>query len=152
MNIFELVVTCILFVSLGIASIAYAINSADNDSGWGILGGVLGVILFISAIPVSIQYFGFYPNYQQAEVEGYLIAFGKSGYIWRTNEGEIQMGTGNQTAVQNHFLFSTPDDALANQIAKDLGKHVRVHVISWKIVPWAIGETDDIVDSVEVIP
>ena len=113
-------------------------------------------IVFIILVLVFVGYY-FYAQYPYSEGNraGVLLKFSKKGYIFKTYEGEINMGginaTTNGTLLNNMWAFSVTDPTVGESMMQYEGKKVTVHykqVI--KNFAWQ-GETPYFVDKVEQI-
>lgn len=110
------------------------------------------LILTLAAIGTYL-YFNF--TYSDGNRAGTLIKFSKKGYVFKTYEGEINLGGVNpipgNTIANNMWVFSVKDDAVAYKLMEMEGKNIRVHYKE-KIrnLPWQ-GETKYFVDQVEEV-
>ncbi len=115
----------------------------------GIGGGIL-VVLFV------IYYFNYMAVYSEGNRAGTLIKFSKKGWLFKTYEGELnQGGVANPvpgTAMVNQiWKFSVKKDAVADELMKMEGKVVRLHYRQYnKMLPWE-GETQYLVNDVEIV-
>lgn len=107
--------------------------------GWLLLGGFLGGLI---AIWMAKATTGFYPGYSDGERIGYVTKVSYKGFIWKTYEIEVQIGTGDQAALQKPHRFSTTDKALADQLLSNMGKKGRFHYQEWVLVPFSVGSSD----------
>jgi len=113
------------------------------------------ILLLIVITGLGITYLIFNYTYSEGNRAGVLIKFSKKGYIFKTYEGELNIGgMGNipNTAQANQLWdFSVRDKAVADTLMKLEGKKVSLHyneVI--KNLFWD-GETKYFVDGVRVI-
>jgi hypothetical protein len=118
-----------------------------------ILLGIVAVLLL-----VLVGYY-FYTQYTYSEGirAGQLVKFSKKGFVFKTYEGELNLGginanQGNGAMVVNNMWdFSVVDEAVANDIMKYDGQKITVHYQEKvKALPWQ-GETRYFVDRVEPI-
>lgn len=93
---------------------------------------------------------GFYPDYATGQREGYVTKMSEKGIFFKTNEGQLQVGTGQMAALQEPWSFSIPD-ALVPQIQAALGKRVNIEYTQFLMMPWRYGETDYLVTKVTAI-
>ena len=113
----------------------------------------LGIIL-VRAILFLIANFTF--TYSEGNRAGRLIKFSSKGFIFKTNEGELNLGgvtnATNGNIMMNYMWdFSVVDKAVADSLSKLEGKDIRVHYKEKLTkLPWR-GDTKFIVDNVEVI-
>lgn len=111
----------------------------------------LGVIL----LALVIMYFVFSFTYSTGNRAGVLIKFSQKGYIFKTYEGELNIGgLGNvpNTAQPNlMWQFSVKNEAVAEKMMSMEGKKVSLHYREVvKNFPWQ-GDTKYFVDGVEEI-
>lgn len=94
-------------------------------------------------------------TYSEGNRAGVLIKFSKKGYVFKTYEGELNIGgMGNipNTAQLNQmWIFSVRDRVVADSMMKLEGKRVSLHYNQVvKNFIWD-GETDYFVDGVKVL-
>ncbi len=113
------------------------------------------ILLGLIVVGLAVTYFVFNFTYSEGNRAGVLIKFSKKGYIFKTHEGELNIGgMGNipNTAQLNQmWFFSVRDGAIADSLMTMEGKKVALHyreVI--KNLPWD-GETKYFVDGVKVL-
>lgn len=96
---------------------------------------------------------GLYQNYGVVKQIGYLTNFSKTGVIYKTYEGELQKGVGEQATVEKPFRFSLVDKSLARKLNKYLGATQRIQLTckQWLCMPFKIGDTDKQVIDVKEI-
>lgn len=107
----------------------------------------LGVVSY----PIIALTEGLLPEYSTGVREGYLTKVSIKGIIYKTNEAQIQVGTGEMAALQEPWAFSIPDQELNEKAGKLLGKRVRIHYNQWLIAPYWLGETNNILTKIEPI-
>lgn len=90
------------------------------------------------------------------ERAGRLIQFSHKGYVFKTYEGEINLGgvsnaTGGNVMMNYMWDFSVDDKSVADSLSKLEGRDIRVHYKE-KVakLPWR-GDTKFIVDKVEEV-
>jgi hypothetical protein len=112
----------------------------------------LAVILLVSA---ATAYFISSYTYSEGSRAGLLIKFSKRGYVFKTYEGELNIGgiQPSSTAIGMNLIwkFSVRDNATAEKLMRSEGKYVSLHykeVI--KNFFWQ-GDTKYFVDGVEEI-
>jgi hypothetical protein len=98
-------------------------------------------------------YFSF--PYSKGNRAGLLYKFSNKGYLFKTYEGELNLGGVNplpgNTIVNNFWQFSVKDDGVASQLMELEGKVVRLHYIEYLgNLPWR-GDTKYIVDEIKVV-
>ncbi len=107
------------------------------------------VAIFLSG---ALFYFtGFYPNYSNGERIGFVVKCSQKGILFRTNEIDMQMGSGNQASLSPHFECSVPDQQLFEKINTNLGKEVKITYRQWITMPVWAGETNYEVTKVELV-
>lgn len=84
---------------------------------------------------------GLIPDYSNGIREGYITKISKRGVFWKTWEGQLQIGAGEQAALQAPYEFSVSDDALAQKIEASLGKRVSMRYREWYVMPYRVGES-----------
>lgn len=111
---------------------------------------IIGILLIVLS-PAIGKVIGFGTVYSEGERTGVIVKLSKKGYVWKTWEGEMNLGgmsvNGGGTAIPNRWRFSIIDDAVANQ-GMDLAKNAeRVTIIYKEVLKSALwqGETDYIV-------
>ena len=114
---------------------------------------LLGVILLF-AIFFIIANLTF--TYSEGSRAGRLIKFAHKGYVFKTYEGEMNLGgvsnATNGNIMMNYMWdFSVVDKAVADSLSKLEGRDIRVHYKEKLTkLPWR-GETKYIVDKVEEV-
>ncbi|QQR97137.1 MAG: hypothetical protein IPK18_09610 [Sphingobacteriales bacterium] len=112
-----------------------------------ILIGILGLLGFIG-------YSSF--TYSDGNRAGILIKFSKKGYVFKTYEGEMNLGGINpmpgNTIANNYWQFSVVNDDVALALDTLQGKKLRLHYKEKKGHLFWRGETNYLVDEVVVIP
>ncbi|HLP52298.1 MAG TPA: hypothetical protein VK154_15520 [Chitinophagales bacterium] len=116
---------------------------------------ILGILLLVTVVVLAVLYFIFNFTYSEGNRAGVLIKFSKKGYIFKTYEGELNIGgMGNipNTAQANQIWdFSVRNSAVADTLMILEGKKVSLHYKEVvKNLFWD-GETKYFVDGVKVI-
>lgn len=114
-----------------------------------VVSGFLAVVIGACDYGIMHIWGGFMPEYSVGVREGYLTKISKKGFIWKTSEGELQMGTGDLAAVQHPFEFSVSDPEVAEMVEKCLGKRVLLHYRQWAIMPCSVGDSSYEITKVE---
>jgi len=78
---------------------------------------------------------GCLPGYGQGEREGYVVKLAIKGIRYKSWEGEMQLGTGEQAAIQEVWHFSVMDPEVLGKIKTTRGKRVRLSYREWFIRP-----------------
>ncbi len=113
-------------------------------------------LLVILAVGIAATLFVFNFTYSEGNMAGTVIRFSKKGYVFKTYEGEMNLGgmnniNNNTVQVNSLWYFSVKDEATAQKLIKLQGKKVSVHYSEViKQMPWQ-GETKYFVDGVEAI-
>jgi len=113
----------------------------------------LGIIL-VFAILFVIANLTF--TYSEGNRAGRLIKFSKKGFIFKTYEGELNLGgvsnATNGNIMMNYMWdFSVVNNKVADSLSRLEGKDIRVHYKEKLTkLPWR-GDTKFVVDNVEVI-
>ncbi len=109
------------------------------------IGIAIAVITIYTFINVTF-------TYSEGNRAGRLIKFTHKGYLFKTYEGEMNLGGINSVnggvLVNNMWLFSVTDDAVADSLSKLEGKDISLHYKEkMATLPWR-GDTKYIVDRV----
>lgn len=84
-----------------------------------IIVAIIGILAALFA-PVLTKVVGISTVYSEGERTGVLTKLSKKGYVWKTWEGELNLGgmsdNGGGTAVPNVWRFSVADDAVAQKM------------------------------------
>lgn len=144
---------CILVIAASVAAgvIGHKLKTASSmDKEMVLIGGgvVTLVALFFTAF-IGFGLEGLYPGYSTGVRHGYITKISRKGVIFKTYEGEMQIGTGQQAALQEPFEFSVKSENVRQKIATLVGSGQRVQVQyrQWLVMPWTVGETGyEIVD------
>ena len=112
-----------------------------------IVTAIIGILLSIAS-PVLTKFVGISTTYSEGERTGVLVKLSKNGYIWKTWEGEMNLGgmsvDGGGVAVPISWRFSVADDAIAKQgmaLATGAERVTVKYKEVWKAAFWQ-GETD----------
>lgn len=112
---------------------------------------VVACVIAICSARAVFTFTGFYPNYHNGERIGFVVSAGQGGFPFRTNEIDMQLGSGQQASLSPHFECSVPDQGLFDQINKNIGKECKVTYRQWVVMPWWKGQTNYEVTKVEFI-
>jgi hypothetical protein len=89
-------------------------------------------------------------SYSKGERAGYVQKFSKKGWLCKTWEGEMALVTMPGTVAEK-FLFTVPDDAVADKVNAIIGKRVALVYEQHKWVPSScFGETEYFVTDLHV--
>ena len=129
-----------------IASIVVVFKVSDRvDRGFyafadGLVAAIILVVLGFFAVPATT---GIYRGYSEGERTGYVTKISVKGIIWKTYEGEMQIGVGEMAALQEPFKFSITDKTVLKKVSAlaGSGKKARLKYIEWLVMPFKIGES-----------
>jgi hypothetical protein len=113
---------------------------------WFVFTGVVVLALF--------SYWKYFYTYSDGYRSGLLQKLSHKGNIFKTYEGELVqrsiVSTGNVAIASEKFYFSVANDSVAKTMMNFEGKNVRLHYRQKNgTLPWR-GESEYIVDAVEV--
>jgi hypothetical protein len=117
---------------------------------------LLIITLALALVIAGVTYFYYGLVYSEGFRAGTLIKFSRKGYVFKTYEGEINQGGITQTIpggsmVNQIWAFSVKNEEAARQLEKLEGKVVRLHYKQYqKMFPWE-GDTNYLVDRVEIV-
>lgn len=96
---------------------------------------------------------GFIPNYSTGIRSGYITQLSEKGVIYKTNEGQLQLGQGSQASLHGSWNFSIDDTKLLSDAQNYLnnGSLVKVKYTEWVIAPAWISKSGYIITDIEVI-
>ena len=111
---------------------------------WAISIMVLGIIIYF--------WFATIYTYSDGNRAGRLIKFSHKGYVFKTFEGELNLGGINTTnggiLINNMWQFSVGDKSVADSLSKLEGKDVTLHYKEkLTVLPWR-GDSKYIVDKI----
>ena len=87
------------------------------------------VLLFVIYTWITMNW-----SFADGERAGYVQKFSKKGWLFKTWEGELAMVNMPGTAPEK-FYFSVPDDSVAAQITRAMGKRVSLSYEQHKGIP-----------------
>ncbi len=105
----------------------------------GVIGSIMLSLIIVPLLIKSVD--GLYPGYSEGQRTGYLTKISYKGVLWKTWEGELQIGAGEQAALQTPFAFSVTDPEVMNAIKANLGKRVTVEYREWLAMPYRVGSS-----------
>lgn len=149
-------ITLSVFFILVIVSFYLIFTKKDFDGLDKVLFSVIalvcwGLVYAFIGYPVMRSFEGLMPGYSVGVREGYLTKLSTKGVIFDTNEAQLQIGTGQMSALQEPWQFSIPDAELNREARELLGQRVRVNYSEWLVGPFRLGETSYIAVSIEPI-
>lgn len=87
-------------------------------------------------------------SYSEGDRAGYIQKFSKKGWLCKTWEGELAIGT-IPGSVPQLFLFSVRSDSIANEITRHMGSRMSLRYEEHRGVPTScFGDTDYFVTGV----
>lgn len=112
-------------------------------------------LVFLLIIAGTVGYFVCNYTYSEGNRAGMLLKFTSKGYIFKTYEGELNMGGINplpgNTIANNIWQFSVKDKVVAEKLMQLEGKMLRLHYKEQvRNLPWQ-GETKYFVDDVKEV-
>jgi hypothetical protein len=127
--------------------------SATASTLLGRLGrGILIIVAAAALLGFAWTWFAYSWAYSEGERAGVLQKFSKKGWLCKTFEGEIAQYVVGGVAPQIWY-FSVRDDALAEQLFKDVGQNVQVRYTEHRGLPTTcFGDTPHFAVSVTPIP
>ena len=84
---------------------------------------------------------GAMPEYSNGQRIGYVTKVSHKGFFWKTWEVEVQIGAGEQAALQKPHHFSIPDGPLVKAVQDGLGKQAMIIYREWFIMPFWLGSS-----------
>ena len=114
---------------------------------------LLFTLLFVLALTGTYFYFNY--TYSDGSRAGMLVKFSEKGYIFKTFEGDLNLGGINplpgNTIANNIWKFSVKDDSIGELLKSKEGQILRLHYRE-KIrnLPWQ-GDTKFFVDGVDSV-
>jgi hypothetical protein len=116
----------------------------------------IGKKILIMATIASVILFGMYYiwrtyTFSEGTRTGTLVKISKKGYVFKTFEGQIQLGGVEIVNKQSMFEFSVDNEETYNKAQLLEGKNVRVHYNELNDAFFWQGDTDYIVYDVEEV-
>jgi len=105
----------------------------------------------LPTVVMANLYNGLMPTYSIGQRDGYITKMSCKGVIFKTWECEMQVGSGQQAALQAPWAFSIPA-SLTGAVELAQGKHVRVRYGEWLILPSRLGKSSYLATSIEISP
>ncbi len=127
----------------------------EQSKSSGIATKILLFLIFITIAGTAIFFLVSSYTYSEGSRAGLLIKFSKKGYIFKTYEGQLNIG-GMQpptSTVGANMLwdFSVNDSKVADKLMQCEGKYISIHYKEVVRNFWWQGETKYFVDDVEEI-
>jgi len=147
----------ILALIVFVIALVFVLRSEIESEGKILLIGLFCVIgaplLFALTCLLVACGSGVMPNYNKGVREGYITKLSEKGIIWKTPEGQLQVGAGEQAALQAPWEFSLDpkNTELRERVASMMGKRVRVTYEGWLILPYRLGDTNVNITNIELV-
>ena len=113
-----------------------------------VIGLVLTVVIGLGLYLVFAYHF----PYSKGESVGFVQKLSYKGWICKTWEGEQIRALATLPAIPEKFAFTVRDDAVADQINKQIGQKVVVEYEQHKGLPGCFGETEYFITKVTPAP
>lgn len=114
-----------LLVCFGVLALAMFIASPfDRGPAW---VAVLVFAMLLTAVTLPLTG-GLLPEFSEGYRDGYLTKLERSGVIFKTYDGEMQIGTGAISALQEPFRFSVPDRYAREMLIEYAARGTRVRL------------------------
>ena len=107
------------------------------------LTGLVVAAIFAFPTVIGLKFEGLLPGYSTGARTGYVTKLSQKGIIFKTWEGEMQLGVGQMASLQEPYKFSIRDPELLEQLQTVAGKNKRVTLSyrEWLIQPMRYGDT-----------
>lgn len=101
----------------------------------------MALIAFGCVIPLTG---GLYEKYGIVRQTGYITNLSFRGVVYKTYEGELQKGVGEQATAEENFKFSATDPKVVTELQYYLGskRRVQLECKQWFCMPFKNGDTD----------
>jgi len=132
---------------------AHAIFSKYGDTADAFMGTIFTILISVMLfLPVQMVTGGLIDDYSYGTRTGYITKLSESGVIWKTWDGELQLGSGTMASLQKPFSFSVTDEDIQKSIMTviDEGSRVTLTYKQWFILNYKQGKTSYIVTDIEV--
>lgn len=128
-------------------------NSFEAEIVW-MVGLLITFFTLLVIATVGFGLEGLMSEYSVGERNGYITKISEKGVVFRTHEGELQLGVGQQASLQEPFTFSVSDHKVLKQIQDAAGKNQRIklHYRQWLVMPWRVGDSGYEITKVEFLP
>ena len=120
----------------------------------GFIALIVPVLIFICLFfPFIAATGGIVPDYSVGTRDGYITKISRKGVVWKTYEGELQVGTGNMAALQEPFEFSVIDVNILPLLeeASNDAHRVRLNYTQYIVPDWRHASAHYVVNGVEVL-
>jgi hypothetical protein len=121
-----------------------------------VMGRIRNTVLIVAALllvgAAVWTWFSLSWSYSEGERAGVLQKFSKKGWICKTYEGELALYVVGGVAPQIWY-FSTRDEALAQELFKNVGSQVQLHYTEHRGIPTScFAETPYFATKIRVLP
>ena len=113
---------------------------------------VLGLVLTLFIALSLYLLFSYHFTYSKGESVGFVQKLSYKGWVCKTWEGEQIRALAVMPAIPEKFAFTVRDDAVADQINKQIGQKVVVEYEQHKGLPGCFGETEYFITKVTPAP
>lgn len=144
----------IIIILLLITAPPILVYKLSNFDPWGnaVPTAIVNCVFVVLLSPTIFGWTGgLFPEYSTGVRDGYINKLSARGVFVKTNEGELQIGSGNLAAVQEPFEFAIVDPDLVTQADRAArgGDRVRLHYRQYLMPNWFEGSARSIVIKVE---
>lgn len=139
------------FLLIGLIFAGRHVSNKMNDPVGYMGAGTLFVLACFVFPRVCCATGGLLPGYSEGEREGYITKISTRGVIWKTNEIEVQVGTGEQAALQAPHHFSVVDAKVLASVKTNAGKRVKIRYTQWFFQPFSRGDSGYEITSLELV-
>ncbi len=139
-----IVLGCLLILAI----VSFTFLSQDDCVTGCILGCMGAFPASLIVIPLVLWLIcataGLMPNYGEGVRYGYVTKMSHRGLLWKTHEGQMQIGTGEMAALQEPFCFCAPDENVRLELASLIGtrKKVGLRYQQWLLIPFRLGSSE----------
>lgn len=111
----------------------------------------LGVLAIVAALITPLFLNTPIIPYSKGQRQGIVRKISDKGIFWKTTEGELMMNANLGTVKLDTFSFSVQDKEVADSIRVHSGKEVVLYYSQYLFVPYRVGSTSYLIDSVAVV-
>ena len=146
-----------IILSIIIISIAISLTYVQSDyyrvSNSIVMLLATSFILFVLSFPVYQTTTGLFRDYAQGEKVGYITKLSHEGIVWKTIEGEMQLGVGELASIEGLFEFSIVKPEVLKKIKPYVGSNQKIKITykGWLLMPWKLGSSNYEVIQIEKV-
>jgi hypothetical protein len=109
--------------------------------------------LIVLLLALSVGYWAVFGHFSEGNRAGTVIKLSKQGYIFKTYEGQLDLGGFNRETGGSTWEFSVTDEQVIADLEKAMnsGKRVKLHYKEKFFVIFYEGKTKYIVDKVDFL-